>query len=82
MTFNSLECDAVLHLNNGKYALIEIKLGGEDLINEGINNLKLLENKIINSKQCLPAFKMIITAGGDAYIKDDVYIVPINLLTD
>lgn len=79
---NGLECDAVLHLNNGKYALIEIKLGGEDLINEGINNLKRLENKIIDSKQSLPIFKMIITACGDAYIKDDVYIVPINLLTD
>lgn len=62
MTFNSLECDAVLHLNNGKYALIEIKLGGEDLINKEINYLKLVENKIVYSKQRLPVFKMIIAA--------------------
>lgn len=79
---NGLECDAVLHLSNGKYALIEIKLGGEDLINEGIKNLKLLEDKIIDSKQSLPTFKMIITACGDAYIKDNIYIVPINVITD
>lgn len=62
LTFNSLECDAVLHLNNGKYALIEIKLGGEDLINKEINYLKLVENKIVYSKQRLPVFKMIIAA--------------------
>lgn len=79
---NGLECDAVLHLSNGKYALIGIKLGGEDLINEGLKNLKLLENKIIDSKQSLPTFKMIITACGDAYIKDNIYIVPINVITD
>ncbi|MGM9970872.1 MAG: ATP-binding protein [Anaeroplasmataceae bacterium] len=79
---NGLECDVVLHLKNGDYALIEVKLGGEDLINEGISNLRSLENKIIDSKQHLPKFKMIITAAGDAYIKDEIYIVPINLLTD
>lgn len=79
---NGLECDAVLHLKNGNYALIEIKLGGENLINEGIKNLKCLQNKIIDSNQHLPSFKMIITACGDAFKKDDVYIVPINILTD
>lgn len=79
---NGLECDAVLHLKNGDYALIEIKLGGEKLINEGIRNLKSLQNKISDSKQHLPSFKMIITACGDAFKKDDVYIVPINILTD
>ena len=79
---NGLECDAVLHLKNGKYALIEIKIGGEDLINEGIKNLKALERKIMNSKQHSPSFKMIITACGDAYIKDSVFIVPINIITD
>jgi len=78
---NGLECDAVLHLKNGKYGLIEIKLGGEELINEGISKLKSLEEKIIDSKQHSPCFKMIITACGPAYIKDSVYIVPINLLT-
>lgn len=35
-----LECDAVLHLRNGSYGLIEIKLGGEKNIEEGAKNLK------------------------------------------
>ena len=43
---NGLECDAVIHLKNGKYGLIEIKLGGENLIKEGISTLKSLKNKI------------------------------------
>lgn len=77
---NGLECDAVIHLPNGKYSLIEIKLGGETLINEGIANLKSIEDKIKENKQHLPAFKMIVTASGDAQIIDGVYIVPINML--
>lgn len=79
---NGLECDVVLHLSNSKYALIEIKLGGESLIDKGIRNLKSLEKKIIEAKQSAPTFKMIITACGEAYIKNDIYIVPINILTD
>lgn len=79
---NGLECDAILHLSNSKYALIEIKLGGEGLIDEVIRNLKSLQNKILKAKQPVPTFKMIITTCGDAYAKDDIYIVPINLLTD
>ena len=40
------ECDAVIHLRNGKYGLIEIKLGGDKLINEGVKSLKAMEAKI------------------------------------
>lgn len=77
---NGLECDAVIHLPNGNYALVEIKLGGEELINEGISNLKLIEDKIKENKQKPPSFKMILTACGDAWKKDDTFIVPINML--
>ncbi len=78
-----LECDAVIHLKNGKYGLIEIKLGGEDLIKEGIKNLIKLESKIKESNNKLPSFKMIITACGPSYLsKEGIAIVPINLLTD
>ena len=77
---NGLECDAVIHLPNGEYSLIEIKLGGEELINEGIAKLKLIEEKIKENEQHLPSFKMIITASGDAQKIDDIYIVPINML--
>lgn len=77
---NGLECDAVIHLPDGRYALVEIKLGGEELINEGITKLKAIKEKIIENGQNLPTFMMVITASGDAYIQDDVYIVPINIL--
>lgn len=77
---NGLECDAVIHLPNGEYALVEIKLGGESLISEGIQNLKLLCNKIMENGQKLPVFKMIVTASGVAQIKGDTFIVPINML--
>lgn len=79
---NGLECDAVIHLRNGKYGLIEIKLGGEDAINQGITTLNSLENQLVKSNKNLPSFKMIITASGNAYIKDNIYIVPINILTN
>ena len=80
---NGLECDAVIHLKNGKYGLIEIKLGGENLIKEGVSTLTSLKNKIINSNQVLPAFCMILTACGNAYTtKEGIHIVPINMLKD
>ncbi len=78
-----LECDAVIHLRNGKYGLIEIKLGGETLINEGVKTLTLLSSKINTTKMKEPSFKMILTATGEyAYqrIEDDIYIVPIGCL--
>ncbi len=78
---NGLECDAVIHLKNGKYGLVEIKLGGKKLINEGISTLNNLKNKIIQNNQNLPCFTMIITASGDAYTtKEGIHIVPINML--
>lgn len=77
-----LECDAVVHLRNGKYGLIEVKLGGETLIEEGVKNLKSLESKIDTDRMNSPSFLMILTAVGKfAYRrKDGVYIVPIGCL--
>lgn len=79
---NNLECDAVIHLRNGHYGLVEIKLGGESLINEGAKNLLLLEQKINTDKMYAPSFKMVLTAVGQyAYRRDDgVYVVPIGCL--
>lgn len=79
---NGLECDTVLHLRNGKYGLIEIKLGGDRLIEEGAANLKKLSAIIDSSKMGNPSFMMILTAVGDyAYRrKDGIYIVPIGCL--
>ena len=80
---NGLECDAVIHLKDGKYALVEIKLGGEKLIKDGINTLTNLQNKIKKDGQNLPSFLMIVTAVGDAYTtKEGIHVVPINMLRD
>ena len=79
---NGLECDAVVHLRNGHYGLIEIKLGGERLIEEGAASLNRLETKIDTDKMFAPSFKMVLTAVGNmAYRrKDGVFVVPIGTL--
>ena len=78
------ECDAVIHLRNGSYGLIEIKLGGDELIGEGVSALKSFQNKIDTDKMKAPAFLMVLTATGQyAYRrKDGVYVVPIGCLKD
>ena len=77
-----LECDAVLHLEDGRWGAIEIKLGGDDLIEHGANSLKTLRNKIIEkSEEQAPSFLMVLTATGGTYQREDgVYVAPINLL--
>ena len=77
-----LECDAVVHLRNGKYGLIEIKLGGDSLINEGAENLKKLAGKIDTTKMKNPSFLMVLTGVGQyAYKREDgVLVVPIGCL--
>ena len=77
-----LECDAVVHLRNGKYGLIEIKLGGDTLINEGAENLKKLAEKIDTTKMKNPSFLMVLTGIGQyAYKREDgVLVVPIGCL--
>jgi hypothetical protein len=77
-----LECDAVLHLRNGHYGLIEIKLGGDKLIEEGVKTLTDLSKKIDTTKMPNPSFLMVLTGIGDyAYRRaDGVYVVPIGCL--
>ena len=78
-----LECDAVVHLRNGQYGLIEIKLGGDSLIKEGVETLNELANQIDTTRMKSPAFKMILTATGEyAYRRpeDGIYVVPIGCL--
>jgi len=81
---NGLECDAVVHLRNGSYALIEIKLGGDTLIEEGAKNLRSLSEKIDTTKMKSPSFLMVLTAVGPyAYRRPDgVYVVPLSCLKD
>jgi predicted AAA+ superfamily ATPase len=80
---SGLECDAVIHLRNGSYGLIEIKLGGDKLIEEGIKTLNKLSNNIDYNLMKKPAFKMVLTGIGKyAYRMNDIFIVPIGCLKD
>lgn len=79
---SGLECDAVIHFRNGSYGLVEIKLGGDTLIEEGVKNLKKLAEKIDTEKMSKPKFLMVLTGIGKYAFKrkDGVYIVPVGCL--
>lgn len=79
---SGLECDAVVHLRNGQYGLIEIKLGGDSLIEDGVKTLTALSSLIDTTRMKAPAFKMVLTGVGEyAYCRPDgVYVVPIGTL--
>jgi predicted AAA+ superfamily ATPase len=81
---NGLECDAVIHLRNGSYGLVEIKIGGDNLIEEGAKTLKDLAGKIDLDRMKSPSFLMVLTAVGTyAYRREDgVYVVPVGCLKD
>lgn len=75
-----LECDAVIHLEDGRWGAVEIKLGGDKLVEEGAKSLKLLRNKIVEkSDHRAPSFLMVLTAVGPSYLREDgVYVASIN----
>lgn len=81
---NGLECDTVLHRRNGSYALLEVKLGGEERINEGAASLTELAANIDTNKMSIPSFMAVIVGVGKyAYQrKDGVYVIPIGCLKD
>lgn len=80
---NGLECDAVIHLRNGAYGLIEIKLGGDKAIEEGKYTLNKLAKNIDYNLMKKPSFKMVITGTGKYAYKDgDTFIIPIGCLKD
>ncbi|MGM9814128.1 MAG: hypothetical protein ACI32C_04455 [Candidatus Enteromonas sp.] len=80
---DNLEVDAILRLDDGRYGLIEIKLGSKEGVEEGIKNLAKLKNKVDDTSYREPSFSMVLTARGPCD-KDPtgVYVVPINLLRD
>lgn len=81
---NGLECDAIVHLHNGKYGMVEIKLGGDALIESGAKTLKTLAAKLDTDKMKAPSFMMILTGTGQyAYMRQDgIAVVPIGCLKD
>ena len=78
-----LEVDAIIELNDRRWGAVEVKLGGEDNVELGANNLIRLKNKINEDKENAPAFLMVLTSAGFAHRrKDGVYVVPIGCLRD
>ena len=79
---NDRECDAVVHLRDGRYGLIEVKLGGPKLINEGASNLLKIAANLDTAKMKAPSFLMVLTAVGQYayYRNDNVLVVPIGCL--
>lgn len=86
---HNLEADAVLHLEDGRYALIEFKLGQTE-VEVGAHHLceieKLIDEYNKNEKQCplrKPDLKLVITGTKYGYRRDDgVFVVPIGCLKD
>lgn len=81
---SGLECDTVLHRRDGSYALLEVKLGGEEAINDGAAGMTALARNIDTDRMPAPSFMAVITGVGQyAYRrKDGVYVIPIGCLKD
>ena len=79
-----LECDAVVHMEDGRWAAVEVKLGGEKPVEDGAASLKRLQRKIEEkSDEPAPSFLMVLTASGPRYRREDgVFVTPINKLRD
>ncbi len=79
---SDLECDAIIHLRDGSYGMIEIKLGGDSSIDEGAKTLKKLEERIDTERMKKPSFMMVLCGIAPyAYTREDgVMVVPIGLL--
>ena len=79
---SGLECDAIVRLENGSYGLVEIKTGGDALIEKGVKTIESLSAKIDTTRMPAPSFRMVLTATGDfAYRREDgVVVCPIGCL--
>ena len=79
---SGLETDAVIALNDGRWAAVEVKLGSKE-IEEAAVHLLELKNKVNTEKMREPSFLMILTGTEIAYRRDDgVYVVPLGCLKD
>jgi predicted AAA+ superfamily ATPase len=79
---NGLEADAIIHLHDGRWAAVEVKMGQNE-IDEGAGHLLALKERVDTEKMMSPSFLMVLTAGEYAYRRPDgVYVVPIGCLRD
>lgn len=79
---NGLECDAVIHLRNGSFGLVEIKLGGDRLVEEGASSLLKLASKIDTDRMKVPSFLAVLTGTTKYAFRrgDGIYVIPIGCL--
>lgn len=80
---SGLEADAIVHLRNGSYGFVEIKLGGDSAIEQGARSLKTLASKVDQKRMGAPAFLMVLVGLGDfSYCREDgVMVVPVRALS-
>ncbi len=78
----NLECDAVIHLRNGKYGLVEVKLGGDSAIEAAARNLLKLKSKLDTTKMKDPSFLLVLTGIGKYPYRrrDGVFVIPAGCL--
>lgn len=75
---DGLEADAIIHLNSGKWAAIEIKLGAKQIVTAAANLIKLADKVDLKQK---PSFLAVVTATQFGYKREDgVYVIPIGCL--
>lgn len=78
---NGLESDAVIHLKDGRWGAIEIKMGSEETIDMAANSLRKFVDVVDTDEMNKPSFLMVLTAGKYAYRRQDGgYVVPITTL--
>lgn len=80
---SGLEADAIVHLRNGSYGFVEVKLGGDSAIEQGARSLKTLASKVDQKRMGAPAFLMVLVGLGDfSYCREDgVMVVPVRALS-
>ncbi|MDR2492086.1 MAG: DUF4143 domain-containing protein [Coriobacteriales bacterium] len=77
---SGLEADAIIHLKDGRWGAIEVKMGATE-IETAAENLQRLRDKVNTDKMKEPSFLMVLTGTELAYRRDDgTYIVPIGCL--
>lgn len=75
-----LECDAILQLDDGRWAAVEVKLGGRQ-VDEAADNLRTLANKVDATKCGAPSFLLVLTGTEYAYRRPDgVFVCPLPAL--
>lgn len=79
---SGLEADAVIALNDGRWAAVEVKLGSKEIEDAAVHLLEL-KNKVNTEKMREPSFLMILTGTEIAYRREDgIYVVPLGCLKD